>query len=269
MKPKSIVMVGITTLIVLATLQVGATTVTFRRGLNGYTGVADSYVQRDYNDTPASYAGAFTYMYQGVVSGVTVDWPILRFDLSSLPPGTSITAATLTLTGTGTPAAGTYNLYPFYATNADWVENQATHVIRKTGGNWLNSSGGSLSAFDASPYPYNTGTLLGSYSLTGSESAGATKTITFTPAGIAAIQAWVNNPSLNAGFAMIESVIGNPAWTIASSEYGTDTYRPTLQLTYVSAPNLTLISSQNVSCNGDSDGGITIAASGGGGRRGE
>ena len=238
---RKIMIVGVAVLSAMTTVQAGAATVVFRRGLNGYTGVTDTFLQRDYID--GSPQGNQTYMYQGIVAGVTVDWPILRFDLSSLAPGSTISSATLTLTGTSGAGAGTYNLYPFYATNADWVENQATHVIRKTGGNWLNSSGGSLSAFDASPYPYNTGTLLGSYSLTGSESAGATKTITFPPAGIAAIQDWVYNPSHNAGFALIGAPNGNPAWTIASSEYGNDTYRPTLELLYIKGPG-TLITIQ-------------------------
>ena len=197
-------------------------------GTDGYTGTDDTYLLRDYND--AIPRGSEAGMSQGIVSGVTVGWSILRFDLKSLalPTGLTVTSASLTLTGTSTPGAGTYNLYPICASNADWEESQCTRTMRKTGGSWLNSAGASLAGFNVSPYPYDTNTLMGSFSLTGAEGGGTKKTITFTAAGVAAIRNWINNPSQNAGFAVIESAAGNPQWTIASSENGTSAYRPIL-----------------------------------------
>lgn len=58
---------------------------------------------------------------------------VLRFDISDIPSGSTITSATLTLYNAGTVQGGTTYLY---ASLRDWSETQATWNVYTTGNNW-------------------------------------------------------------------------------------------------------------------------------------
>jgi len=69
---------------------------------------------------------------------------LLQFDISSLPAGAVLTAATLYLyyyaAQQGTPTGRTYNCYRVL--RRDWVELEATWNIYKTGSNWTTAGCG-------------------------------------------------------------------------------------------------------------------------------
>lgn len=69
---------------------------------------------------------------------------LYKFDISSIPAGSVISSATLTLTGDysttgGVPSSGTFYCY---RCTRNWVKGEATWTIYSTGNNWATSGGG-------------------------------------------------------------------------------------------------------------------------------
>ncbi|GEM_PF-5690749 len=93
-----------------------------------------------YSDVPTTNYGASTLIY---VSTSNLRHGIFGFDLSTIPEAAIITAASFqayyaSLTG-GDPVGNTVSCYR--VTRNDWVENQATWYIYKTGSNWSTGGG--------------------------------------------------------------------------------------------------------------------------------
>jgi uncharacterized repeat protein (TIGR02543 family) len=132
---------------------------------------------------------------------------LLRFDLSSIPVGATITSATLDFISNN-GQSGTVEIYE--ATNS-WTEGGAT---------WNNSSSlvGSTS-YGSATAPGTAGSAVPSISLNAS--------------GIAKIQSWVDAPSGNHGFGLKTSN-ANPNQNIdlRSREHATEADRPRLTVTY-------------------------------------
>jgi len=85
----------------LGTLASGAeTTRVLQQGLGGYAGVADTWVSRLDWDTPPQYTVSYGQNQEINLSRDGGDNPLLRFDLASVPPNSTIVSATLSLHNT-------------------------------------------------------------------------------------------------------------------------------------------------------------------------
>ena len=155
------------------------TTVRFRQGQlpnAGYTGNVDAMIAEDSpnsnyrNWTTVSVDGENTSDFSGGYS-----WFLMKYDISSIPAGATITSATLTLQVFNPTGSSGYN---GVALNRDWVESQVTWRRWRTGNNW--STNGAWH----NPNDYTPGTIVNVGGGTG------TRVYNFTAAGIAAVQNW-------------------------------------------------------------------------------
>jgi hypothetical protein len=183
-------------------------TKTFREGVSGYAGTTDTFIRQGSANT--NY-GANTRCEVDGDDGSGADKScLIRWALTGVPSDAVVTSATITLRALD--SGGTYQLYQL---NRGFNEAQATWNDASTGTPW--ASPGALGAADLGP---TVGSVSGS---------SGTKTIALNSAGIAMVQGWVTGQ--NNGI-----IIGNSSTTngmdLASSEHGTQSYRPALSVTY-------------------------------------
>jgi hypothetical protein len=188
----------------------------FQQGLlpnTGYTGAHDTSLKQDH---PSDNYGNATTLE---VDGGTRDADkaiLIKWDISSIPPGKTVTAATLTFRVANT-SSDTYQLYEM---KRNWVDSEATWKIYATGNNW--QSAGADGASDRGT------AILG---VAGPAASGALHTITLNAAGLALVQSWINNPGSNFGL-MIANTDNTDGLDFSSSEASTTADRPMLTITY-------------------------------------
>lgn len=195
-----------------------STTTSFQDGVypsSTYAGTRDTYL---YQNTPTTnYGSAATLLVDGDEPvGSTQDTSAtLKWDVSSIPAGKTVTSASITL---NVVDASTHT-YELYEMKRNWSESSATWNQYTTGYNW--ASAGANGSTDRGT------TVLGTISA----SATGSYTINLNASGIALVQNWVNNPSANHGF-----IIANGAKTngldFSSSEAAAAGQRPKLSVIY-------------------------------------
>ena len=186
-------------------------TFNLQQGLNGYTGMTDTYLTDAKSDDTVNYVTSTTLSAAGPQKNEQD--ALLLWNLSSVS-GTIQSASITVYVTTGSTA--TYNLY---ALNRSWNPSQVTFDQPANGQFWQ-SAGANGSA------DYNS-TVLGTLQSTGTGFA----TITLNAAGIAQLQSWISNPSSNYGFIVKDPVSSDKAViTFASSKYATIVDRPLLTI---------------------------------------
>lgn len=184
-------------------------TVSFQNGTAGYTGMIDASLRSD--NATTNYGGATDLLIDGSPDYAAV----MRWDISSIPSNKVVTSAQLKVQ-VFDASSGSYELY---ALKQAFNEAQVTWQRASTALAW--QSAGANGANDRET------TVLGA--VTGS--AAGSLTVTLNAAGIAKVQAWINNPSSNHGFVLLDYAVSD-GLDLRSSEYGTVTQRPTLTITY-------------------------------------
>lgn len=187
----------------------GPTTVSFQNGTAAYNGMVDAHLRSD--NTTTNYGTATTLLIDGSPDYATV----MKWDLSSIPVGKTVTNVTLTFNVTDVSTQA----YTFYALKRAWSESSTTWQLAQTGTSW--QTAGANGANDRET------TALGS--ITGS--ATGAKTITLNSAGIAKVQAWVNTPANNFGFVLLDYAQSN-GLDVSSSEAASVSQRPIMTVTY-------------------------------------
>jgi hypothetical protein len=139
---------------------------------------------------------------------------VIRWDVSEIPAGSTVTDASITLRllDEGNQPYGIYELL------RTWSGTEVTWNVARTGQNW--ATPGANGATDR-------GVQLGSVSGGG----GTTLTVPLNTAGRARVQAWINDPSSNAGV-IIANTTNVEGIDFASSQNGTPSFRPKLTVTY-------------------------------------
>jgi len=192
--------------------------ISFQNGVSpssSYQGTSDSSL---FENTPSTPAGT------DLKDRADADEPqlsgkhassVLRFDLGSIPPGSTISSATLTINVTNT---STGSGFAFYQALRAWKESEATWLSAQSGVPW--STAGARGADRGpvvAPVPAN---------------APAGKlALTLNAAGLAAVEAWVNNPSSNHGF-ILDSLTDSDGFAFDSAQAPTATNRPELTVNY-------------------------------------
>jgi disaggregatase-related protein/TGF-beta propeptide/pectate lyase-like protein len=184
----------------------------FQQGLSGYTGVTDTWI--NVYDPNLNFNSETKLNVQG-----TEDIKALvRFDLSSIPPGTPISSATLSLYNYAHAASaegGTLSVYPV---SKVWVESQATWNRSTTANAW--AAPGMLAGTDYATSPVT--------SITIDTAAGVWRTFDVT----ALVQSWVNGTLPNDGF-VVRSPTRGVKPLFYSSGYASDpALRPKLTIQY-------------------------------------
>ena len=188
----------------------GSTVVSFQQGTNGYAGMVDTHIQYDAQTT--THGSATTLLIDG-----SPDYSaLLKWDLTSIPVGKTVTAVTMTFNVTD-PSSHVYELY---ALKRDWSEADATWIKATSTVNWA-TAGASNTTSDRET------AILGTLSAT----ANGTKTITLNASGVAKVQAWINTPSTNYGFVVQDYTVSN-GLDVTSSEGATISQRPIITVTY-------------------------------------
>ncbi len=154
---------------------------------------------------------------------------LFRWDVSAIPVGATVTSVTIDLT----VSTGSTDSYEVYALRRAWDELSATWQRYATGKNW-SVAGASGSADQSSA-------VLGQLA---AKNTGLYH-INLNDAGVAAVQAWINDPSQNYGI-IIKDYAVSKAVEIRTSEYGTASQRPKLVINYTDPPPLNLPPAVNV-----------------------
>jgi hypothetical protein len=157
---------------------------------------------------------------QGTNKSVTVDGSpddaaLIDWNVSTIPAGSTVTSATITLNITTTST----NTFQIYELTRNWTETGATWNRYSTTSTW--STAGAQGASDRGA------TVLG----TVAASKKGKLTITLNAAGIAVVQKWVNNPATNFGFT-IQNYANSKAFVFDSREAKTAANRPQLTIKY-------------------------------------
>lgn len=139
---------------------------------------------------------------------------LMRFDLSAIPPGAIVTAASLDVVVNDPIESGTFRLLPL--TEA-WTEDGATFLERQAGVPWT-APGAAAPSSDPTR-------VLGEIAARAIEPI----TITLDPA---VVQAWVTAPAENDGFVWISTSPDGRGGQIRSREYAVPLLRPLLRVTY-------------------------------------
>ncbi len=191
-------------------------TLSFQDGVlptSSYSGTQDTDLAQD---TPTSNHGAATTLRADGDDGSGKDtYALLRWTSLTIPAGSTVKSATLTLTVTN-PTDGTYELY---ALKRDWSQSQSNWNSYKTGDNWETS--GAKGASDRGA------TVVGTVT---APSTGQC-TITLNAAGIALVQSWVDDPSTNNGLIIADPTVSD-GLVFDSRETATASNRPKLTITY-------------------------------------
>lgn len=169
----------------------------------------DAYMSDEGGSTTSNYGGSTSLGCEGSEKRA-----LLRFDLSSLAPGTPVTSVVLRLSFTG-GAAGTVMFRPVLEAWTEGTQSGAAgvvnHLQRTAGTSWTTVGAGS---------PGSSGASFMSFTA----SSGA-NTVAL-PA--ATVQSWVDTPSTNFGILIACSGDSN----ISSRENATTTSRPQLDVTH-------------------------------------
>ncbi|HTU63976.1 MAG TPA: DNRLRE domain-containing protein [Polyangiales bacterium] len=187
----------------------GATTVSFQNGVASYNGMVDASLRSDNAST--NYGAASTLVIDGSPDYAAV----LRWDLSSIPSGKTVTAASLTFNVVDTSSQS----YALYALKRAFNEASVTWQSTSSGVSW--QTAGANGGNDRET------TVLGS--VVGS--ASGTLSVTLNAAGLAKLQTWINSPASNFGFVLLDYAQSN-GLDVSSSEASTVSQRPKLTVSY-------------------------------------
>jgi len=187
----------------------GPVTVSLQNGLNGYTGMVDTSLRSD--NATTNYGSTTTLLTDGSPDYAA----LLRWDLSTVPSGKTVTSAQLTFNVVDTSGSA----YELYALNRAFTESTATWQRADASTTWQ-TAGANGSADRAT-------TVLGS--VTGSSTGSLT--ITLNAAGVSKVQSWVNSPASNFGFVLLDYA-NSDGLDLSSSEAATVSTRPKLTVTY-------------------------------------
>jgi hypothetical protein len=184
---------------------------------------ADTYISGDKKTSNSNYGAASSLIADG-----NPDFgALLKWDLSSIPVGSTLQSATLSVNVTGA-SADTYEIYDL---KRSWMELQATWNKAATGTNW--QSAGAQGSQDRGS------TVLGTVTAT----ATGIHSVVLNAAGLAVVQGWIDNPSTNFGFILQDYANATKDDLVISSREATvAANRPQLQLVYnpPSLPSLSL-----------------------------
>ena len=167
---------------------------------------------------------------------------LIRWDVSEIPAGSTIDTVTITVNVNNSSNGQEYEIY---AAARDWTEDQATWNLASAGAPWQT--------------PGARGQQDRGVEVLGTLAPGATGTFTYglNAAGVAAVQQWIDNPSLNYGLIISDESNSN-GFEFDSSDNETIANRPRLTISYTGAEQPAPVSA-DFDSNGNVDGADFLA----------
>jgi hypothetical protein len=180
--------------------------------------VADCRIMNDGN--AVNYTGASDTM--GVFQGR--DRTLVRFDLATLPPGSTIISATLTIYARTTYGSNpSFNPLEVYRATKTWAETASSWSYwNGIGSSWGNAGGDAVGT--------NGVQLTGPYAVNTSNPA-ANAPVSWDVKNL--VTAWQNNTVTNQGLLIRQGGTADGGLHFWSREYATASLRPTLTIVYV------------------------------------
>lgn len=235
---------GITTGILMfatvlaAALPASAGFKTFQQGLDGYTGAQDTQINGDNRNGGAGQlvnnSGLIRLgIFERELSLNNSSRALIRFDSLGAINTATLGGASLTVTINDNNGGKTvtWSLFALTPANAAWTAPHANWINRDNSGPspWAGSSG-----LDSPGVDY-VATAIDTLTMDNTKVAGTQMTFNFSPAALAILADWIDNPSNNAGFFLrqngpLSDVELNRNDGIHSSEAATVALRPFLTL---------------------------------------
>ena len=182
---------------------------TFQDGLNGYDGTRDTKIK---GLEPAINFGSSSSLE---LDGSPDEALLLKWDLSSIAPGSLIQSVSLSLNSLSTTSAG----YEIYDLTKNRIEDETTWNEFSTGSSW--NQGGASGSQDHGT------TVLGTFT---AASPGPVAS-DLNAAGVAVVQSWGNNPSGNYGIIVQDYDPANGV-RFSSADASSSADRPALMVSY-------------------------------------
>lgn len=135
---------------------------------------------------------------------------LIKFDVSSIPPGSTINSATLRLNMILDRSSNARTARVRYL-KRNWVENQATWNVYSSGNNWT-TAGAAHTTDDIN------GDDLATASYTATESIESFKEYTLNATGLAVLSQWVEGSLSNYGFRIAMDTESNDAYLHDSNQ---------------------------------------------------
>jgi len=187
-------------------------TVSLQNGVNGYNGMVDTYLKD--SSSNKNYGNDDELVAHGNPDRSA----LMQWDVSSIPQGSVVQSASITLFVTNT----TRDEFELYEVLRTWFELDASWNEAAPGQSWGLAGAQQIGTDRAN-------TVLGTFT---SPNGGLT-TLTLNAAGIALVQSWINSPSTNRGVIMQDYDNGTSDGVgFSSSEATTVANRPKLTITY-------------------------------------
>lgn len=191
-------------------------TVSFQQGVapgSGYSGARDASIL---SGSPSTNFGSASRLE---VDGSPDQSVLMAWDLSSIPPGSVVQSASLTIR-VENPSVHTYAGYEL---RRAWTEGQVT---------WSRFDG--VTGWQV-PGGLGTADRGAEALLTLSASATGSASVNLTPAGVALVQRWISQPDSNLGLILLETPGASDGLDFLSRE-GTASGRPRLTVRYLPPP---------------------------------
>ncbi len=190
-----------------------AVTISFQDGVaptSAYSGTRDTEIA---SDEPTTNFGSADEME---VDGAPDHSALLKWDLNSVPPGSAVQSAAITLE----LFDGSLDTIEIYEMRQDWEEDEATWNQYRTGGSWQTEGAGGV--------PDRGSDVLGTILATDT----GPFTITLTNSAVTVIENWINDPSINYGFILQDYTDASDGIDLHSREANNVSNRPKLTLTF-------------------------------------
>ena len=178
---------------------------------NAYEGTRDTKIKSDAQDMNF---GSNTRLE---VDGSPDYAALLKWDLSSLPTGSTVLSAEVTIEVVNASP----DSYEIYEMKQDWIEEEATWKQYRNGGLWQ---------MEGASGEQDRGT-----DVVGMAEGASTGALTFSlsETGVALVEAWINNPSVNRGLILQDYTDASNGIDFRSREINMPSHRPRLALTYL------------------------------------
>ena len=194
-----------------------AVTMSFQDGVSptsNYGGTRDADIG---SDEPTTFFGTNDEIYVDGSPDVAI---LIKWDLSSLPAGSMVSSAEITLWATNS----TQDSYELYEMKRIWVESESNWHQYSAGNTW--ETAGANGASDRGSV------VLGQMQ---PQSVDDFYTLSLNEDGIALIQRWVDDPSSNRGFIALDYANASDGAIFHSREASAADTRPKLTLDYAAA----------------------------------
>lgn len=196
--------------------------VSFQEGVSGYTGTLDTYLNQD--ATTTNYENddlALPYAFSSHAHR-----NLIKFDVSSIPSGSTVTAASLELR-IKSGLSGDNCTSRVRRLIRDWTESGATWNTYDGSNSW-----GAAGAQDTST------DIVASDDATNVRSS-ISSPVTITITGLETlVNGWVNGTYPNYGMVVYSDAEGDANGVVGSSEDGTSSNRPKLNVTYTTSAGI-------------------------------